>query len=90
MTEMLTLTNAEIESVENRVYNYLCEKISNHKNPSFEFVKMMAGAKTYHIWHTWEIVANRRFSTAYGAYMKAGERALAKYWERHRSMMEVA
>ena len=90
MTEMLTLTNAEIESVENRVYNYLCEKISNHKNPSFEFVKMMAGTKTYRIWHAWGIVTNRKFSTAYGAYMKAGERALAKYWERHRSMMEVA
>ena len=87
MTEMLTLTNAEIESVENRVYRYLCEKMSNHKNPSFEYVKIMAGAKTYNLWHA---VANRRFSTAYGAYMKAGERALAKYWERHRSMMEVA
>ena len=87
MTEMLTLTNAEIESVENRVYNYLCEKISNHKNPSFEYVKMIAGAKTYNLWHA---VANRRFSTAYGAYMKAGERALAKYWERYRSMMELA
>ena len=49
-----------------------------------------AGAKTYRIWHAWGIVANRKFSTAYGAYMKAGERALAKYWERHRSMMEVA
>ena len=44
MTEIL-INQAEIESVENRVYNYLCEKISNHKNPSFEFVKMMAGAK---------------------------------------------
>ena len=51
---------------------------------------MMAGAKTYRIWHAWGIVANRKFSTAYGAYMKAGERALANYWERHRSMMEVA
>lgn len=89
MTRMLTLTKAEIESVENKVYDHLCEKIKQ-KNPSFEYVKMRANSKAWGIWHSWGIVADRKFSTAYGAYMKAGERALTKYWENHMKMMEVA